>query len=543
MTTYLGAFPFPSLAPCIVTREAMLKVVTLLTGRYIKVLKRGEQDQIKLLFKSLAVFDRRNSSALSPSTEKKSPESTSAIETASTGFSIDQPLNDEEEEDDDDLVLAALDALDAIEVFKEDLKQDRKVHHAHIPVYNLERLLMLLLLIAPLGPQDDIAQICGAVTESDVEELEQSARSLIAAFDPQDGNINYSNFIRTMTTLSPKLFRPLSPLFEHFLFSKQLDLTKHNNQIQSREENLRSSRSPLLSNESRSSWILNDILLAQLSTSIEISSTASSTASSFFHTNAQMNQLYSTASDGTSLSSFSRQVTSWRSASLLLLRGTPQDSETMSSQPYILGAYLPDYWKEDSSTSTNSTSTTLDDPKPLLFQLSPRHAIFRGNPSTSSSTNTTQTHLNTRTGISLGAIIPPSSRLTTSQAPPIPGPVSLLIDTDLSTAIFQHDGSAGTGAYLTDPLLEEQQQQSPSTTQPKKLSLDIDALEVWGISFASNNDDQDDEITKQKKRLAWEEAEAERRRGVNFGGDKDGARRLLEMAGIVGDGGRSGGSV
>src|SRR5271170_7343169 len=121
MCTYLGAFPFASsLAPCILTREAMLKVITIMTGRYKKILKRGQQDKIKLLFRSLAVFDR--ASTLSPSHEKPSmdrlvtehrpdepfKENAGLNEMRShvTGFSVDEPANDDEEEDDDDLVLA-----------------------------------------------------------------------------------------------------------------------------------------------------------------------------------------------------------------------------------------------------------------------------------------------------------------------------------------------------------------------------------------------------------------------------------------------------
>ena len=41
------------------------------------------------------------------------------------GFAIDEPANDDEEEDDDELALAALESLDAIEVFKQDQKVDR----------------------------------------------------------------------------------------------------------------------------------------------------------------------------------------------------------------------------------------------------------------------------------------------------------------------------------------------------------------------------------------------------------------------------------
>ena len=56
MATYLGAFPFASLAPAILTREAMVKVVAILTERYGKVLKRGLRDRNKLLFRSLGEY-------------------------------------------------------------------------------------------------------------------------------------------------------------------------------------------------------------------------------------------------------------------------------------------------------------------------------------------------------------------------------------------------------------------------------------------------------------------------------------------------------
>lgn len=542
MTTYLGAFPFPSLAPCIVTREAMIRIITLMTDRYRKVLKRGDSDKNKLLFRSLAVFDRRASSALSPTSEKKmrdiirqqQGEQTEEVgQTGSTGFSIDQPLDDDEDEDedDDDLALAALDALDAIEVFKEDQKKDRKIHHAHIPVYNFERLIMLLLLFAPLTPQDNIAQLCGSPDLALLEMLETSAKALVTAFEPQNGCITYSNFVRTMTILTPQLFRPLNPLFEHFLFSKQMNLNKHEGAFDTSIPTT-TSRSPIYATTENASPVMNDILLAQLNTSIEILTTVASASSSFFHAGARLNQIYSIATNGTSLSSFSRQVLSWESATILLLKGTDQGTNTT----HVIGAYLPKKWKE--GASSNDRDADPAKVRPTMFQLQPRHAIFRSNPY---NTTIAISHFSSKTGISLGCIIPATSRVKAVSQEPVLGPVSLMIDDESSTATFQHDGGAGTGAYLTDPLLEEAQRSG--SAQPKKIVLDIDAVEVWGIGFTTPG--EDDEITKQKKNLAWEDAEAARRRGVNFGGDKEGARHLLEMAGIVGENSnnRSGGSV
>ena len=534
MITYLGAFPFPSLAPCIVTRESMLKVITLLTGRYRKILKRGDHDKNKLLFRSLAVFDRRSSMPISPviTRDQTQPEEAGVfnrreLQTAATGFSIDQPIDDEEDEDDDDLALAALDALDAIEVFKEDHKQDRKIHHAHIPVYNFERLVMLMLLFAPLAAQDNTAETCGLVDEVQLGRLENAAKALIKAFEPHQEMIGYTSFVQAMTGLTPFLFRPLNPLFEHFLYSKAMNVNKHQTPTTSFTGHT-SQHSPFADVDNRSSAILNMTLLAQLSVSINITPTTATTSSSFFHAGLRLNQLYSTEQHGTSLSSFERQVLSWRSGSIIILKGT----HTISNERHVIGAFLPDHWHNAGSVEEKDPGEV----RAVMFQLQPRHAIFRANPYNKTIPNS---HFSTKAGISLGCVIPPSSRINAASNKPILGPVSLITDEDMAVATFQHDGNAGTGAFLTDPLLESSQ--AKSSAQAKKIDIDIDALEVWGVSFPEAG--QEDEVEKQKKRLAWEEAEAARRRGVNFGGDKDAARHLLEVAGIIDNGNRTGGSM
>ena len=145
MASYLGSFPFPSLAPSILTMEALLKVVVIMTERYGKILKRGKADRHKLLFRSLAVFDRGLTSSYeqpgagahrADKDEKTVQPLTATAETGSgtVGFSIDHPgSDDDEDEDDDELALAALESLDAIEVFKQDHRTDTKIHHARIP--------------------------------------------------------------------------------------------------------------------------------------------------------------------------------------------------------------------------------------------------------------------------------------------------------------------------------------------------------------------------------------------------------------------------
>jgi hypothetical protein len=542
----------------------MLKVVTIMTGRYKKVLRRGDQDKAKLLFRSLAVFDRKASVASPqdkpkmediineqlPDDMAKGREIETGIRPHVAGFAIDEPFNDDEDEDDDDLALAALDALDAIEVFKHDQKTNRKINTAMIPVDNLKKLVAFLLLISAVEPQTPLGIYGERLVEDDrLQALKSSADAIVAAFDPNphsDG-IRYSNFVKTITTTLPDLFEPLNGLFEHFLFSKNINLSKHRNtpSLSTPPEPIDIKPSPIYKSPDDTSFstIFTDTLLSQLSMSLKICTSPSSCSPSLkpiFPSNARFNQLYSTSSHGTSLSSFHRQVLSWSSSTLLLICGT------YNSIPILLGAYLPEPWREKRAQLTSDSPARFS----ALFQLAPRQALF---PANTYNRSTPQAYFNSQTGIALGCMIPPQQSRTGPPATPILGPVSIHLDGDMQTVTFNHDGAAGSGAFITDPGLEYAQTHRLSTsTHPKKIEFDLDTLEVWGISFplggrsgSVSAGQEDDEITKQKKRLKWEEDEAARRRGVNFGGDKDGARALLEMAGLVGDkaGNRSGGSV
>lgn len=530
----------------------MLKIITIMTGRYKKILKRGDQDKAKLLFRSLAVFDRK-ASVSSPKDKPnmedivrdqlpdemlKEREVQEGMRSHTSGFAIDEPSNDDEDEDDDDLALAALDSLDAIEVFKQDQRTDRKIHHAMIPADNLKKLIMFLLLIAGIEPLTPLGSYGDRLDAEKLQSLNVSADAIVAAFDPDphsDG-VRYSNFVKTMATTTPDLFDPFNALFEHFLFSKNIDLNKHREALDPIVV-IEPRPSPIYRAQEDDTYsIFTDTLLSQVSMSLKLFNTSGSLLN-IFDSGAKFNRLYSSASDGTSLSSFSRQVMSWQSGTLLLISGPLPDTP---SKTITLGAYIPERWHDPSSGSKPTVSPDPASPKPCLFQLQPRQAVFAANPY---NRTTPWSYFSSKTGIALGCVIPQQSRTHAAPLPPVLGPVSLLINSDMSSATFQHDGQAGTGAFVTDPGLETAQTHHQDSAQPKKVEFEIDSLEVWGISFPVLAGE--DEVTKQKKRLAWEEAEAARRRGVNFGGDKDGARALLEMAGLVGDkaGTRSGGSV
>ncbi|KAK2766687.1 Restriction of telomere capping protein 5 [Arachnomyces sp. PD_36] len=598
MVSYLGAFPLQNtLAPSVLTLDALVKVTVLLTERYGKVLKRGGRDRVKLLFGSLADVGRRdvgekvaeaegknggNNGAANGTTNGSTDQAAAKERTYAAGFSVDEPTNDDDEEDeDDDLALAALESLDAIEVFKHDHRIDRKVYEARISVDTLRRLLMLLILIAPLRPQETVSKYTTGLSRERIESVSSEADSILAGFSAEElsGGISYKSFSRIATRSLPYLFDPLTPLFEHLLFSKNLDLSrKHRSTVldstiptSPAEEKpapapVSPPLSPVLLPGSFEGTILTPSLLSHLSFFLP---TATS-IHNLFRNGSHLHPVFSTSAHGESLTSFEHHVMTWQAPSLLLLQGvsTPKSptSKTSSSEDgelITMGAYLPHPWKSNSS----ETSISASDPSsfPYLFQLSPTHSLLPGNPSNKSSTLTAS--FSSKTGIALGCRFPPRSRSQSSSRAQNPIPIgggSLIIDNALEHAKFivSNTIDGGEGAFLP-PILPSSS--SPSLPAPKTTEITLYSIEVWGLVPApeepieypspsqrpphhrKQSSNPADAIAQQRAHWNFEAREAERRRTINYkvGGESDiqSARALLEMGGIIGDSKRSGGSV
>jgi hypothetical protein len=203
MVSYLGAFPLQNtLAPSVLTLDALVKVTVLLTERYGKVLKRGRRDRVKLLFGSLADVGRRDvgvkvpdagskedgkNGATNGSTNRSGDDAAARDRSHAAGFSVDEPANDEDEEDeDDDLALAALESLDAIEVFKHDHRIDRQVYEARVSVDTLRRLLMLLILIAPLKPQETVSKYTTGLSRDRIVSVSSEADAILSGFTARE---------------------------------------------------------------------------------------------------------------------------------------------------------------------------------------------------------------------------------------------------------------------------------------------------------------------------------------------------------------------
>ncbi|KAI9656277.1 MAG: Restriction of telomere capping protein 5 [Bathelium mastoideum] len=590
MATYLGAFPFPSQAPAILTSDALLKVVTLLTGRYTKVLKRGKSQWMRVIYQSLAVYDRKSLHIRDEKDDRPNVDellsSNKGGETSSSktaGFSIDQPTGDDEEmEDDDDLTLAALDSLDAIGVFQEAERSD--ILRSIVPSDNFLKLLELLLLVAPLDAQQDLSIPATELTDQRVTAIRQTAHSILSSFGIDKGpGVSYKTFKKVINTTLPFLFDGLGPLFEHFLFAKDIDLSRRTSAMSnppspttprtpkmSATPKARPQPIPVLPKEGE---ILTVPILNQLSFFLKPD------RNPLFH---RLRPLYSGAEQGFSMGSFEKSVFNWQSPTILLVAGTRLPSNPTGSRERAFADSLPHSRlpSSDASTPTSPASTT-HPPAPsdttpqrlvfgayipvpwththkhnfgtrdtLLFQLAPAHDLFRASALATDYIYFSKPPSHPVAGLGFGSATPGSatqqaSAATASIASPgspsahrrsgsltgggsgifTPGPVSLHLDDALEFGAFTHLASGG-GSFGASALRGGDWQDR----------FEIEAVEVWGVGG-------EEEMARQKKAWEWEEREARRRRDVNLGkGDVEADRELLKMAGLIG-GERSGGSM
>jgi hypothetical protein len=549
MASYLGAFPFPSQAPAILTHEALLRVIAIMTERYTAVIKtRSRETWRRELYRSLAIYDRgvqKENDDDGRGADKQEMERGSGTQRGSNlGFAIDVPEDDDieiNEQDDDELVLAALDSMDAVEVFKHG--EQSNLHHSIIPTDNFLKLVELLLLIAPIGPQESISTFATQLSNERIKGLRQTANVLLSSFGiEKNPGVTYRTFNAVISSTLPYLFDGLNPLFEHFLFGKDFDLSKRKADAGSSTTETHLvipppktvvNAEPVLREVGE---ILNLTVLSQLSFFIK--------GSNLFR---RLRPLYSGNKHGFSMGSFEKQVFNWRAPSILLVSGTilpehatsareraladslppkryqssiPKDGG--SSVTLTFGAYIPVQWKNSSRSAFGDTTTQ-------LFQLSPTHDVFSASTLISDYVyfNRPPTY---PAGLGFGTAVPTQSSAHSAHSHNLIslGPVSLHLDDALEFGIFTHLAEGG-GSFHTSQL--------PSRRgRSWQDRFEIESLEVWGCGG-------DEEAEAQRREWAFQEREAEARRRINLGtGDVDADRELLKMAGLVGQG-RSGGSV
>jgi hypothetical protein len=527
MISYLGAFPFGQDAPVILGFEQMIMVVVIMTQRYQRVLKKGNRDRTKLFFRSLAVHDRgesRNDEGKDETNEETHNEEggASAAKSHVAGFSVDDAVNDEEEEDDDDLALAALESLDAIEVFRHG---DAPITQASIPSDNLKKLIMLLLLIAPLGTQESLARHAERLSGDQLESLRRTADNILHAFVNVEKfpGVKIHQFNTVIPISLPFMFNGFNALFEHFLFSKNIDFTKRRDSTPLPPPDPTMDQ-PLLPQIGE---ILDLNILSQLSFFLP--------GDTLFR---RLRLLYSGGDAGFSMGSFETKVFNWRAPTILLVSGSriaeppiggqerafsdtlppKRFPDSSKSSHVVFGVYLSQPWRQTHKECIGDTDT-------LLFQLEPVHEVFHAstiNKDYVSFTKPPTSHA----GITFGSPHPKPKPTAGMSHNVSLGAVSLMLDSSFEFGVFTHNYTSGGGAFHNS-------QSRKSDWQDR---FEVESLEVWGCGG-------DKEQEEQRQRWEWEEREAEARRRVNLGtGDIEADRALLEMAGLIG-GNRSGGSV
>ncbi|KAF2402822.1 hypothetical protein EJ06DRAFT_489388 [Trichodelitschia bisporula] len=546
LVSYLGAFPFPSQAPAILTNDALLRALTVLTGRWVKCLRSARPKAMwrREIWRGCAVFDR-----MAEAETKRKSRDLAAQEAADgdgKGCAVDQPASDDDEDDndDDEMVLSAFESMDASDAFK--LGEKPNLQHAMIPSDNFLRLLELLLLIAPITPTESVASYAIALDTKRLNRLRAVAGCMLASFGvEQHPGISYRVFETVISATMPHLLEPLSPLFEHFLFSKDFAPTRSMSTSSTLDPSHPSPPPklpplPLKAPAFAKHHILEPPLLAQLASFLPLS------------TLSNLQPLYSGSNDGFSMGSFEKAVFHYRAPTLLLLRGSllpsnPTGStqrtftESLPSRhfpssappktPLVYGLFLPEPWRL-------TPKHPIGGPGTLLFQLSPTHDVFPASTLSASYAYFCRGP-SLHTGLGAGSALPSAAATGSSLPKPVRrsstldahvplGPVALHVDDALEYAVFTHD-SGGGGSFLPSrlPLRRKADWQD---------RFAIEELEVWGCGGAQ-------EAEEQARRWAWEEREAEARRRINLGtGDVEADRELLRMAGIIGEG-RSGGSM
>ncbi|KAJ4329229.1 Restriction of telomere capping protein 5 [Fusarium piperis] len=527
MVSYLGAFPFLQDAPVVLELPRMIMVIVIMTERYRTVLARGSSDRTKLLFRSLAVFDRKPSESddASPGAaqldEPNGKDEKVQGNSHVAGFAVDQAGDevDDDDDEDDGLVLTAFELLNVKEAV--DQGHAPKFHSATIPTDNFRKLLMLLLLAAPLDPQESLSLYSPHVVGEQLEGLRATAECILSSFVNAETSpgIKYSHFKSIIPVICPNLFRGFNGLFEHFLFSKNLDFSKHQN-----DTPIPKVAQPLLTD---SGEILNHNTLCQISLFLP--------GLDLFR---RVRLLYSGNDAGFSMGSFQTKVFNWQAPTLLLVSGTRlsdipeggQETAFAASLPtkrfphgsksgqLTFGVYVREPWKHTHRECFGDSDT-------VLFQLEPIHDVFPASTINKDYVTFTKAPAH-HPMLSFGCPHPHPSQAHRKTDMLHLGPVSLTLDDSFEFAVFNHDFTSRGGAFRSSSVRKFDFQER----------FQIESLEVWGCGG-------DAEARAQAERWAWEEREAEARRKINLGtGDIEADRALLEMAGLIG-GARSGGSM
>ncbi|KAJ8099179.1 TLD-domain-containing protein [Lipomyces tetrasporus] len=598
---------FSQVAPTTLTFENMVKIVVLFTGRYKSILT-GDYDFLKLLFCAIAYYEEvlaedkefkekkasRSSQEEEPMSEKlnKSPETTrrgcddekmgfwekkftalanltnsssSASSSAASAGSSDTDIDEEFLNIDLENVSTWYD-LDLIKSY-----DNIDIELLRISPTSLYHIFQLLLAIGPLQPQEPISTYRDHFAEPAIGRYRSVAKSMTRSFDsswavgnPTEHNavletgISYSRFFTVVKSVMPFAFDGLAVLFEHFLFNQRIAPSsptapqissiampavvgsppidhpfaspKDHDGLEERNEEGASTIILAPSKLPEPTKLMNATMISHLATFMDTNS---------FHLYGGLKKLYVGSEAGFSMGSFEQKVFKWNAPTIVLISGYILAPEPKGARERAFSDLLPPVRYGNSSgqvikhngkvtygavvnTSWKiSHKECFGDNSTALFQLEPVQDVFR-----SSGYNGNYVYFSKSLGLGFGNLPPKQHSHQNHGAPQYAfGDLSLTLDHALEFGVFRHVGSE---TFRSSQIREHVDFED---------RFAITELEVWGCGA--------DEVLREQARLwAWEEKEALLRKNVNLSKDIEESRALLEMAGLVGGGGkRSGGSV
>ncbi|KAK7206349.1 TLD-domain-containing protein [Myxozyma melibiosi] len=526
----------------------------------------GAEEKVGFWDKKISQFEKFTDNLLKSDKEKEKEATSSAAagSSASTTSTDDEMLMVDLDKIESWFDLDLIKAYDGIDV--DDLR---------LSPTSLYHIFTLLLAIAPLQPQESVTTYASHFEEPALSNYKKLAAAMTRSFAPKwtlkDANdaeyvrangISYARFFNVVKSAMPFAFDGLGILFEHFLFNRRIapDTPKPPSIHEDDEETIHSSspsRHPYLSSFDRDSLdeldedeeeerrkatpihkrprlpeptkLMTAATIGQLATFMNVNN---------FQLYGGLKKLYVGSEAGFSMGSFEQKVFKWNAPTILLIQGYMMDPNGRSARErafldqipparyasscsmvkqhngeLVFGAVVNTPWK-------NSNKTCFGDGSTALFQLEPLQDVFKARPY-----NENYVYFSKTLGIGFGNLPPKQNTHQNNGLPQYDfGDVSLTLEPSFEYAVFRNVGSE---TFRRSQIRENVDFED---------RLAITEMEVWGVGA-------DDVLREQAKLWEWEENEALRRKNVNLSKDIEESRALLEMAGLVGGGNRSGGSA
>lgn len=352
-------------------------------------------------------------------------------------------------------------------------------------------------------------------------------KSLLQTFNLTGAStMTFQNVIHAVHTFTPKLFASLKNIFSDVLYRREATT-----EVEGNESKISSTIG------SFSHKIMSLQLLSQLSTVTDILDISSTLKSK---------PLYQGSSNGFSINSIQSHTINYNAKTMLLISGRTKKRTDIEStfytkfpafhpvlnsaaqlkdnQRFQIVVFIPTPWRITNTKTFGNEELKVVMLSPYQIELNCLNSVKQDYCYFS----------NIGLGIGFGSQTPQKSKDSKKHSSTFRlGGVSLTIDTSLEVGNFRVEDPSKHSSTLT--LASNASTSSTHTPHIyNDLWFKITEVEICGMGDQTS-------VEEQKRALAWEEREAERRRAL---GNKDymEGRALLELAGIIG-GNTSGGSV